>query len=132
MKVSKDARKGAKALYNASFTAGRLDEVKVGRILSEVATRHPAGYAQILHEYHRLVRLEVERRTAIVESSAALCVTDEKRIEAAVKAQLGDDVRAEFVFDSDLIAGLRIRIGSDVYERSIRERLNRLRWELAH
>ena len=132
MKVSKEARKGAKALYNASLTDGLVDEPKVKQVMSQVLSRRPAGYGQILHEYHRLIRLAVERRTAVVESSAALCVTDEKRIEAAVKAQLGDDVRAEFIFDSELIAGLRIRIGSQVHECSVRERLQRLRWDMAH
>lgn len=132
MKVSKDSRKGARSLYSASLTNGRLDEVKVRGVLASVIQRRPVGYGQILHEYHRLVRMEVERRTAVVESAAPLCVTEEKLIEAAVKSRLGDDVRAEFLFDTDLIAGLRIRIGSNVYEATVRERLRRLRWELAH
>ncbi len=132
MKVSKESRKGARALYTASLTNGRLDEAKIRNVLAQVIERHPIGYGQILHEYHRLIRMEVERRTAVVESAAPLCVTEEKKIAAAVKTQLGDDVRAEFIFDTDLIGGLRVRIGSQVYECTVRERLTRLRWELAH
>jgi F-type H+-transporting ATPase subunit delta len=132
MKVSKESRKGARALYVASLTNGRLDVAKIRNVVTQVIERHPVGYGQILHEYHRLVRMEVERRTAVVESAAPLCITEEKKIEAVVKSRLGDDVRAEFIFDTDLIGGLRIRIGSQVYESTIRERLTRLRWELAH
>jgi F-type H+-transporting ATPase subunit delta len=114
------------------LTNGRLDVAKIRNVVTQVIERHPVGYGQILHEYHRLVRMEVERRTAVVESAAPLCITEEKKIEAVVKSRLGDDVRAEFIFDTDLIGGLRIRIGSQVYESTIRERLTRLRWELAH
>ena len=71
MKVSKESRKGARALYTASLTNGRLDEAKIRNVLAQVIERHPIGYGQILHEYHRLIRMEVERRTAVVESAGA-------------------------------------------------------------
>ena len=132
MKVSKEARKGARSLYQVSFSNGRLDSVKVKDVVSGIRSRKPAGAAQILHEYHRLVRLEVDRRTAVVESAVSLPHSEEQKIEAVVKERLGNDVRAEFLIHSELIAGVRIRIGSHVYETSIRERLSRLKWDLAH
>lgn len=132
MKVSKDAKKGAKALYSASLSNGLLDEAKIRLALSKTIERRPSGYGQILHEYHRLVRLEVERRTAIVESATNLSKAEETKIESVVRERLGSDVRAVFHKNSELIGGVRIRIGSHVYESSVRERLARLKWDLAH
>ncbi len=132
MKLSNEARRGARSLYRVSFTDGRLDSSKVKEVVTGIRNRRPAGSAQILNEYHRLVRLEVERRTAVVESPVSLPHSEEREIEAIVKERLGNDVRAEFLINTDLIAGVRIRIGSHVYESSIRERLSRLRWDLSH
>lgn len=132
MKVSKDAKRGAKALYAASLSGGRLDEAKVKQALSALTSRRPAGFAQILHEYHRLVRLEMENRTAVVESAASLRESEQTAIQKIVQDRLGQDVRTRFALEPELIGGVRIRVGSHVFENSVRGRLDRLRWDLAH
>lgn len=131
MKLSKEARKGARALYGASFSNGRIDQAKVKKAIAEVSSRKPAGYGQILHEYHRLVRLEVERRTAVVVSAVDLAQGEREKIETAVRASLGEDVRANFTTEAALLGGVKIRVGSYVCESSIRDRLNRLRRALS-
>lgn len=130
MKISKDARKGARELFRACFTNGRLDLVKVRSAVSFVLEKKPAARSEILHEYHRLVRIEVDRRTAVVESAVTLAAGERQSIESLLKTSFGDDVHLNFSEDSNLIAGLRVRVGSDVIESSVRDRLFRLRRQI--
>ena len=132
MKLSKEARKGARLLFNAACPNGKLDEAKVRQVLVSVEQRRPPQSGQILHEFYRLVRLLIERSTATVETAVALSVAQKSEVQAALRQRFGSDVNATFSVNSDLIAGTRVRVGSDVYDSNIRDRLARLRQGLSH
>ena len=132
MKLSKEARLGAKSLAKACMSAGTLDHSKVSRVLAEVSSRRPAGYAQMLHEFHRLIRLEVERRTALIQTAAPIDAAAKESLTRAVHQRFGADVETQFSVNAELIAGVRIRVGSDLLDANVNERLLRLEAELAH
>ena len=71
MKVSKQARRDAKQLFTSCKVNGLLDENRVRRAVVAVIARKPRGYVAILSHLHRLVRLDLERRTGRVESAVA-------------------------------------------------------------
>ena len=119
-------------MFDAVRPDGRLDESKVRLALAAVGERKPPFEGQILHEFQRLVRLEIEKRTALVESATALDDAQKLKIESALRARFGSDVRSGFSVNPELIAGIRVQIGSDVYDANVRERLNRLKSELSH
>jgi F-type H+-transporting ATPase subunit delta len=131
MKVSKIARKSARTLFGAAHTAGRLDQTKVRAVLASVLEKRPAGGAEILHEFHRLVRLKLESHAAHVESAEALSASEVASIEQSMTARFGAETTFQYSVNPALIAGIRVKIGSDVYDASVRERLNRLKTELA-
>ena len=131
MKVSKTAKKGARALFLAVHTEGRLDQAKVRSLLAMVIERRPAGGAEILHEFHRLVRLELESHSALVESAEKLTAVEVAAIEKSLTARFGSQTTFGYSVNPNLIAGIRVKIGSDVYDASVRERLNRLQAELS-
>ena len=66
MKISKQARRDGKALFNTCRVNGTLDEQRVRQTVSSVIAQKPRGYVAILSHFQRLVRLEIERRTARV------------------------------------------------------------------
>ena len=132
MKVCKEARKGARILFDAVRPQGRIDESKVRLVLAAVVERKPPFEGQILHEFQRLVRLEIEKRTARVESAIALDAAQKANIETSLRGRFGSDIQTGFFVNPSLIAGIRVQIGSDVYDANIFERLNRLRSELNH
>jgi F-type H+-transporting ATPase subunit delta len=105
---------------------GVLDEGRVRQAVKSVAEGKPRGYVATLSHFYRLVKLDIERRTARVESAAPL--SDE--IATTVKAELawryGQDLNVSFAVNKDLIGGLRVKVGSDVYDGSVRARLNEL------
>ena len=74
----------------------------------------------------RLVRLEVARRTALVESAAPLPDAVREAIRARLVHAYGPGLAASFSANPELIGGMRVTVGSDVFDASIRARLARL------
>ena len=72
MKISKQARRDAKQLYRSCRVNELLDEAKVRLVVQQVIALKPRGYIPILSHFERLVRLDLSRRTARVESPVAL------------------------------------------------------------
>ena len=132
MKLDKDSRKLSKQLFAASFTEGELDNKKVSTIAREVAETKPRNALGILKEYQRLVRLEIEKHHAVIESAVELDAQMRKQLLASLKAKYGKGLSSEFKVSPELLGGLRIKVGSDVVDGSVRERLNRLESELTY
>jgi F-type H+-transporting ATPase subunit delta len=132
MKVCKEARKGARILFDAVRPAGRLDESKVRLVLAAVVENKPPYEGQILHEFQRLVRLEIEKHSAHVESAVPLDSAQQQQVTSSLSARFGVGISTRFSVKPELIAGIRVQVGSDVYDANVLERLNRLRSELNH
>lgn len=132
MKLDKDSRKLSKQLFQASFTDGRIDGAKVATIGRQIVASKPRNSLGIFKEFQRLVRLEVEKHHAVIESATALDEATKNQLLANLHARYGNDLSTDFKVSPELLGGLRIKIGSDVFDSSIRERLNRLENQLAH
>lgn len=132
MKLDKDSRKLSKELFQASLTDGRLDGGKVGVVARQIIASKPRHYVGILKEYQRLVRLEVERHHAVIESAAPLDGGMADQLAANLRNKYGADLTTEFKVNPELLGGLRIKVGSDVFDGSVRERLTRLETQLTH
>jgi F-type H+-transporting ATPase subunit delta len=126
MKISKEARHVARSLYRDSLTDGRLDENKVRTITAGLVAAKPRELIAILKTYERLVRLEIERNTARVESAAALDGGLQQQITAQLQQIYRRPIAAEFGVNPELIGGVRVRVGSDVWDGSVANRLREL------
>ena len=130
MKLSKDGRKLSKQLFQASFANGRIEAARVRAVANQIASSKPRNYVGILKEYQRLVRLEIEKRHAVIESAEALDQNSTQQLEQTLRAKYGADLSTEFKVTPELIGGLRVKIGSDVWDSSVRNRLERLETNL--
>ena len=126
MKLSREARRQSKQLFDMSIVNGRLDENRLRMIATEVVEKKPRHYVQMLKFIARLTRLEVSRHHAVVESAALL--SDEKRneISSNLATKFGQ-ITTEFRHSPNLIGGLRIKLGSNVWDGSIQSRLETLK-----
>jgi F-type H+-transporting ATPase subunit delta len=126
MKISKQARRDAKQLFSGCKAGGLLDESRVRQTVSAVIAQKPRGYVAILSHFHRLVKLDIDRRTARVEST----VQSSDELMASIKSNLekryGSGLDVSFWVNPELVGGLRVKVGSDVYDGSVRARLNAL------
>ena len=126
MKISKRARQDAKQLFRSCVLNGLLDDDRVRQTVQQIIARKPRGYLAILTHFQRLVKLDVARRTARIESAIQLPESLSTAIQANLARRYGPGLTVSFVQKQDLIGGLRVQVGSDVYDGSIRARLAEL------
>ncbi len=132
MKLSKEARRLSRDLFQASFVDGRLDHGRIRIIAAKIAESRPRHFLDILKDYQRLIRLEVGKHHAEIESAVELDEQTRSQLEQSLRAKYGSDLSTEFKVAPELIGGLRVKVGSDVFDGSVRERLNKLQTQLAH
>lgn len=130
MKVSKDAARAARQLFRLSHKDGRLDGTLIKEIASRIAESKPRGYLSILQEYARLLRLESEKLEALVESAIELGAQAGNGLVNDLRAKYGEDLKADFKVNPALLGGMRVKVGSDVWDGSVRARLNELKNKL--
>lgn len=130
MKITKQARSNAKQLFRCCQVNGLLDEPRVRLAVQKVLERKPRGYGAVLEAFQRLVRLDLARRTARVESAVAMTPAFQESVRANLSRRHGAGLEVSFVQDASLLGGLRIRVGSDVYDGSIQSRLKELEQRL--
>lgn len=126
MKISKDARALSRQLLRGSFTNGRVDQAKVKALVADVIAKRPRGYLGGLENFTRLLRLELAKRHAIVECAEALDTVAQHALTDSLRGKHGSDVTAEFKTNPALLGGLRITLGSDVWDGTVKARLDRL------
>lgn len=126
MKLSREARRQSKELFDLAMVDGRLNADRLRLIFAEIAGRKPRSYVQMLKFLARLARLEAARHHAVIESAAPLAEAIRAEITASLIARFGE-ITAEFHHNPGLIGGLRIRLGSDVWDGSIQSRLETLK-----
>ena len=127
MKNSKQARHEAKQIYRCCLVDGLLDEQKAGQAAQLLGSRKPRGYREILVQFHRLVKLDQARHSARVESPVSLTDSQISELQASLAAKYGKGLNVTFWTNPTLLGGLRIQVGSDVFDGSIRARLQALR-----
>ena len=123
MKISKQARRDAKALFQSCRVNGVLDEAKVRQIVTQVIASKPRGYVAILSHFHRLLKLDLDRRTARVESAVPLDSAQQSSLKTNLARRYGQGLIFAFSQNAALIAGMRVQVGSDVFDGSVKARL---------
>jgi len=130
MKFNKEIRQISREMVRASFTNGQLDSGKIASIVDSVIARKPRNYVDILKNYRRLLRLELEKRRARIETASEVDPAIKAEIVASLKKKYGGDLTSEFLVNPQLLGGMRIRVGSDVWDGTVRNRLDRLQQQL--
>ena len=123
MKISKQTKREAKQLFRCCFVNGLLDENRARQAVRRVVEVKPRGYLAILSQFERLVKLDIERRTARVESAVPLPQDLQTKVGSELSRVYGPGLNLSFGQNPALIGGMRIKVGSDVYDGSVQARL---------
>jgi F-type H+-transporting ATPase subunit delta len=126
MKISKVANAEARRIFRLCQTGGRLDEAKFSTAIKMIVAQKPRGFRGILFALKRLVRLELDRRHVVVESAATLDGAEQQRVVSGLVAKYGSDLTFEYRVTPELLGGLKVRVGNDVFDGSVKGRLDRL------
>jgi F-type H+-transporting ATPase subunit delta len=130
MRTAKEARRVSVLLFRNSFTEGKLDKEKISHMVESLLAEKPRYYVDALKDYQRLIRLETEKRHAVIESATQLNSALANQIVTSLRRRYGDDLTTEFRINPDLLGGLRIKIGDDVWDGSVKNRLRKLQEQL--
>ena len=123
MKSSRRTRRAARRLFRLCVVDGSIDERSVRTIARRMAASGRGRSFPILRDFLRLVRIDVSRRTARVESAAALAGDIRDDVRARLEGTYGSGLTTTFAVNPALVGGIRIQVGSDVYDGSVRARL---------
>jgi len=123
MKTSRQIKREAKRLFRFCLVNGMLDEARARQAVKSVVEANRRGGLALLSYFQRLVKLDSARHTAQVESAMPLPEDLRASIQARLVHTYGPGISATFAHNPGLIGGMRIKVGSDVYDGSVRARL---------
>jgi len=123
MKITKQARRDGRDLFNACRVNGVLDESRVRDAVTRVIAAKPRGYLAALTHFQRLVKLDIDRRTARVENAVETSPAMMKSLEEGLTRRYGPGLSLSYFVNPALIGGIKIRVGSDIYDGSVAGRL---------
>ncbi|MEO6002800.1 MAG: F0F1 ATP synthase subunit delta [Opitutus sp.] len=123
---NKQIQQLARQLYQLSFVNGVVTAEQVAGVLEYVEKHRPPNSMAVLRAYQRLIAAEVARGQAVVEHAGPVDVSALNAIGTAMARKYGRPVTTIEKRHDALLAGLRVRIGDDLYESSVAGQLGAL------
>ena len=126
MKISKQVQRETRQLFRSCFVGALLDEARVRQAVALLLEKKPRGYVEILSRLHRLAKLELAKRSVRIENAIETPPAQMAEIKASLERQYGPGLDIQYWIKPALIGGLRIQIGSDLYDGTVKTRLDKL------
>ncbi|HJZ71125.1 MAG TPA: F0F1 ATP synthase subunit delta [Vicinamibacterales bacterium] len=120
MKTPRQVKREARELWQVCLQDGLLDEARARLVVDQIAESQRAAAVPLLKQFLRRLRLDRAERTAVVASAAPLDPAVRAEIERGLARLPGRVLDTRFVVDPSLIGGMRVQIGSTVYDGSVR------------
>lgn len=119
MRADKKTKALAKQLFKLSLVNGAVSAEQVEGVLGYIEKNVPRGQLALLQLYQRAIAAELAKSNAVVEHAGPVSDATLKSIEAAMTRKYSRVVTATAKPNPKLLAGLRVRVGSDVYESTV-------------
>ncbi len=116
----------AKKLVELSREGGVVTESRVSEVLAGLKTGNIRHKLLVLKTYLYFIRKAVAEQTAVVAIAGALSDEALASIESNFSKLYNRSITAVTRQDASLIAGIRVRVGDDVYDASVAGNLQRL------
>lgn len=110
---------------------GGVDEAKVRETLDALRANPPRDHKGLLREYLRRIEREIAKNVAVVEYAGQPGEAALDALRANLAETYARPVEIELREAPELLAGLRVTVGDDVYEDSAATRLRPLSSALA-
>jgi F-type H+-transporting ATPase subunit delta len=117
--ANKQIQQLARQFFKLSFANGAISPAQVAGVLEYIEKHRPAHSMAVLKAYQRLVAAEVARGQAVVEHAGPINSAALDAIASALAKKYGRPVTAVEKRNDALLAGVRVRIGDDLYESSV-------------
>jgi F-type H+-transporting ATPase subunit delta len=121
--TTRQAKREATQLFRLCLANGRIDEGRARQAVQQLIAAKPRGYLVTLSFFRRLLKLESDRHTAKIESAVPLPSDVQTKVKTGLEQAYGQGLSTSFAQNPALIGGMRIQVGSDVYDGTVRSRL---------
>jgi F-type H+-transporting ATPase subunit delta len=118
MAADKKTKLLARQLVKLSVVDGQVSAEQVSGVLAWVEKHSPRQSLALLQIYQRLIVTELSRSQALVSHAGSLPDGVLSRIGQAMTKKYQRPITPSAKPDVSLIAGIRVRVGDDVYESS--------------
>jgi F-type H+-transporting ATPase subunit delta len=119
MRADKKTKALAKQLFKLSVVNGAVSPEQVAGVLGYVEKTAPRNSLGLLKLYRQTIVTELAKSRALVEHAGPISDGTLRLIEGAMTQKYKRQVTATAKPNARLLAGVRIRIGSDVYESTV-------------
>ena len=126
MKTTQQSQREARQLFRFCVVGGKLDESRVRLVAQNILQSKRRGYLPLLGRFKRLLEQEYARHQAEIESAVPLPSDLQGSVETGLTSVYGPGLKWLFVHNPALVGGMRIKVGSDVYDGSVRAGLAEL------
>ncbi len=126
MSAQKNVQSAARLFYKLSFVDGRLTQERISGVLEYVEKTKPVNALAVLKAYRRLIAAEVARNQALVEHAGEVSAETLQGIASTLSKTYQRAITANARPNPALLAGLRVRVGDDIYENSLASQLSQL------
>lgn len=127
MTASSRIRELANKLVQLSLDEeGRVVEEKVHEVLESLRANPPREHKQLLRSYMQRIKRELAKGVAVVEHAGKPAAEAIESLKQELSRQYGRSIEVELCENPDLLVGIRVRVGDDVYEDSAATRLRPL------
>ena len=107
-------------------------DTKVSNLLTTVVENgRLAALPEIAAQFNALVKSRSGVSDATIESAFPIEAAQLPQVVAALEKRFGRKLNASVVVDPELIGGIRVAVGDEVLDTSVRARLERMRLALA-
>jgi len=120
MKTARQAERESKQIMRLCLVDGRVDEGRARQVVQSVIQSRRRGYLTLLELFLRLLKLDHRQHTAEIDSALPLPADLQTSVKNAIEGVYGPGITAQFAENPSLIGGMRVRVGSDVYDGSVR------------
>jgi F-type H+-transporting ATPase subunit delta len=123
MRPSIQSQHFARQLFSLSLADGQVSAGRVEGVLAYLSKYPPRQPLVVLRRYQRLVATQLAKNRALVEHAGPVDDRVLRLIETAFARKYQRPIAATARPAPALLAGLRIRVGDDLYEASIASQL---------
>ena len=123
MTTAKQAQRQAKRLFHVCTVNGAVDEARARAVVGRLLGAGRPGALPVLTRLHRLLRLDRAKQAIEIQSAAPLPADVRRDFEVDLARLYGPERIITFTEDPTLIGGVRITIGSTVFDGTVQGRL---------
>ena len=123
MNPARQAARDAGRLWRLCLVDGSPDPDRIRRVVDQVVASGRHSRLAVLAGLLRLVKRDVDGRTAKVDSAAPLDDATRTAVEQGLARRFGRAMATTFAVDPALIAGIRLKAAGELFDDTVRARL---------